>query len=1215
MSRMKKNLEMILIACLLAAFLAPTVVDPASFSSMMQESRLHVLLPAGMNKGTSNLPRDQGYLVGEEKNLHIIGIDGYSFDTRIGVPELPDDLRISDYPENVMGHYIVQFIGPVKEEWKEAVEQLGGIIGDYIPYNAFDVKAFPQTRAAIEDLSSVQWVGPFQPAYRVKPELWSREGLFDVEIITYDGKDVNRILEFLPTSSVIKAFADEEFGMVVARIDITLLPLLASLPEVEYIEPYMEPTLYNYEMQAVMQTNKTPSSPDARRMWNLGIDGSGQLVAIADTGIDFDHRFFRESSSLIVRGDVYNVTDLSRRKLVRYQVMGSPSDPWSWRDSAYGDRYCFGHGTLVSGTFGGRDDDTGGSSLNDGNARGAKIYMQDIASVCDPGYDCLVYIPSNLADLFGPAYDAGARIHSDSWGTPGENGYDAYARMVDEFMWSHPDMLIIFANGNGGPGGSSHYDVSSPATAKSALSAGWGDPWPNQNSVSGVSSRGPTSDGRMKPTLIGVGEGTSSRSSGNPWDNSNIARELNWMGTSYAAPTLASVAAMVREYFEEGWYPSGTKVPGDSFSPSAALVKAVLVTGGQRMTGGYSDSKNERTWPNDSQGWGRVLLDDALYFRGDGRQLEVVDNETGLSTGEYHTYNYVVTDSSRPLRVTLAWTDYPGAVYGNPVLVNDLDLLVIAPDGTTYKGNVFGTMGQGQSLPNTGSFDRLNPVEGVLVKNPAEGAWTVRVVGSNVPNGPQPYALVTLGSFGTDWGVVRMDRDVYSESDTIAITVEDKGAPSVDVSVYSDTEPVPEVFTLFETSPGSGSFAGIVWTTPAPPSKDGLISVSDGDTITVSYYDVSPPHLATANASVDASPPIVSGVFARNITFSSANIIWSTDEKADSTVFFGQTAILGNSTSDSNFTRSHDILLLGLQENTTYYFDVESSDKFNHSTLDDNGGSHYSFRTFKSRPSPPTNLTAKLFGPDWAHVRIRWDLSLDDATMVDHYSIYYGLRNYNPEGIDYLYAGEVPSGMNFFEHYTFGHGMWEDVFYLVRANTSWGTSSMSLGQAAKMTMWYNKGPQLVSIPLLLGDKSINSVLQTLRWKRARYYNPFDQDDHWKEYSRGKYLNDFLYVNRSIAFWVDLQASGFLTIAGAVPNTTKMKLVEGWNLVGFPSCQKNYTVAELLAFSGADKVEAFLSTVSPYYLMDANGTYVLSPMNGYWVHMPLDSSWTISWWRD
>ncbi len=88
-----------------------------------------------------------------------------------------------------------------------------------------------------------------------------------------------------------------------------------------------------------------------------------------------------------------------------------------------------------------------------------------------------------------------------------------------------------------------------------------------------------------------------------------------------------------------------------------------------------------------------------------------------------------------PFRVTLVWTDYPAAAYAGKALVNDLDLEVIAPDGTRYYGN-------GGTVP-----DRTNNVETVWLDDAAAGDWQVIVRAANIPypQFPQPYALVVSG--------------------------------------------------------------------------------------------------------------------------------------------------------------------------------------------------------------------------------------------------------------------------------------------------------------------------------------------------------------------------------------------------------------------------------------------------------------------------------------
>jgi hypothetical protein len=147
--------------------------------------------------------------------------------------------------------------------------------------------------------------------------------------------------------------------------------------------------------------------------------------------------------------------------------------------------------------------------------------------------------------------------------------------------------------------------------------------------------------------------------------------------------------------------------------------------------------------PSNCQGWGRILLDNALFFPGDARQLWVTDDTTGFptgSSGETRTFDFTVNSSSVPFKVTLVWTDFPSTPAAAIHLVNDLDLQVVGPGGT-FLGNVFSG---GQSTTG-GSADRRNTVEQVLRLAPTAGSYTVTVRSFTVPNGPQPFALVVTG--------------------------------------------------------------------------------------------------------------------------------------------------------------------------------------------------------------------------------------------------------------------------------------------------------------------------------------------------------------------------------------------------------------------------------------------------------------------------------------
>jgi len=147
--------------------------------------------------------------------------------------------------------------------------------------------------------------------------------------------------------------------------------------------------------------------------------------------------------------------DDSHRKIVLYTqhggMYGEPLD-------AVG-----GHGTHVAGTVAGAADSAFAGEYN-GTAPGAKIAFDDIS----PDGWSLYGLPYDLNDLFPHSYDAGARIHTNSWGSYGAS-YTFQSMEVDQYTYEHDDFLVVFAAGNAGPVLGS---VGSPATSKNCLSVG-----------------------------------------------------------------------------------------------------------------------------------------------------------------------------------------------------------------------------------------------------------------------------------------------------------------------------------------------------------------------------------------------------------------------------------------------------------------------------------------------------------------------------------------------------------------------------------------------------------------------------------------------------------------------------------------------------------------------------------------------------------------------
>ena len=308
-------------------------------------------------------------------------------------------------------------------------------------------------------------------------------------------------------------------------------------------------------------------------------------------------------------------------------------------------------------------------------------------------------------------------------------------------------MLVVFDTGNQStnvpPPASS---VPAPGCAKNTMQVGgtrYVGAHPYDDVVTPFSLVGPTRDGRIKPDVVAPSWVMAGDSDGDVTSNACIQSQQS--GTSWSAPSIAGEAALVRQYYTDGFYPTGVATPAHAFVPSAALLKATLIAAARSVpydwiyNSGLSAAKPA---PNYEQGFGFPVLDDALYFPGDRLRTRIVDVPLvqGLAQNETATLRLNVA-AGTPLKAVLVWTDPAGTPRGvsdlTPELVNDLDLRIVDPTGLTLLGN--------DSL-HPGQPDRLNNVEAVSIEQPMSGLYTITVNAAQLRSGPrQSYALVITG--------------------------------------------------------------------------------------------------------------------------------------------------------------------------------------------------------------------------------------------------------------------------------------------------------------------------------------------------------------------------------------------------------------------------------------------------------------------------------------
>jgi len=640
--------------------------------------------------------------------------------------------------------------GEISALAEEGLQAVGAI-----PSRAYLFRGRPEDLRRLLDRPGLCWAARWKAPWKADPALASRPpsaGPVFLWVRLFPGEgpaEAAAALEgaFIPFGLAAAAGKPEEGRRLLLKVPGETLSravaVLSELPAVWSVAERVEPRLLNDDSVWVVQSYDTVNRTNyalSATIWNHGITGTGQVVAVADSGLDSDMCFFHGSAEAPANAQFPvppspGTLDPSA-KVAAYAVLpgATPYDGLAF----------FYHGTHVSGSVLGDNfltpstPTSGGHDAGDGMAPNARLFFQDAGNEAQQSLSGLM---TDLADIFDQARNAGAFLHSNSWGSDTQGAYTSECAMVDRYLWEREEMAVFFANGNAGAQGP--MTVDSPAAAKNAIAVGaLTNGSAGANAVASFSSRGPTQDGRVKPDLCAPG--SSIRSAGGDGSHTSFNCGIAIMsGTSMATPTAAGAAALLRQYFTDGFYPTGQKNPDDALVPTGALLKAALIAGAMDVgAAGFG---------NGDEGWGRVNLDNVCFFSTPTRDLSRTrlwnrPNGAGLREGESDVYSLSVA-AGRPLKVVLVWSDPPPSDGAGPALVNDLDLSVEAPGGALYRGNVFS---DGASVTG-GSPDAVNNVEVVFLPSPAAGTYTLTVHAAEVPGNPllpesdrQGYALVAV---------------------------------------------------------------------------------------------------------------------------------------------------------------------------------------------------------------------------------------------------------------------------------------------------------------------------------------------------------------------------------------------------------------------------------------------------------------------------------------
>ncbi len=375
-----------------------------------------------------------------------------------------------------------------------------------------------------------------------------------------------------------------------------------SVPGVWWIEPLLETNARNDLSSSIMENGSMEGHP----AWNLGLNGSGVIIGVADSGIELDHGCFSENATEI--GDV----GIDHRKVVLVNTSIDDGD-----HSGHAD---YKHGTHIAGTL---VCDLWNGNMSEGTSpsHGARVLFQDVVN--ESGWS-----EPSVDWLLAEAVANGAVIHSDSWGDDTE----AYTLRSAEFdLWHRevPWSLAFIAPGNNP---SKFYE---PANARNVVSVG-GTLSDNSTDLYSSSSKGPTEEGLrgnfIATPAVGI---TSASADGNLSSFNDDMRSST--GTSMSTPLGASITAVIQQMVQDGWFTE------EGFVPSGPQLRALLALSADSLPAGVA--------PNAEQGWGRPNLANLIdYDENSSANVWIHDSYMMNETIRMNLINeWLAANGSRPL--------------------------------------------------------------------------------------------------------------------------------------------------------------------------------------------------------------------------------------------------------------------------------------------------------------------------------------------------------------------------------------------------------------------------------------------------------------------------------------------------------------------------------------------------------------------------------------
>ena len=763
-------------------------------------------------------------------------------------------------------------------------------IGEYVGQNAWLIK--PKRFARTENIISAS---EFNPENKISPFMYSYDSYQigdspKIRVINIHSIHSEKLSEI--KSHIIKLDGEiiseiSSIGCLTAILPVENISILAENENVKWIEKSAPPlSICNDGARTAVNANTAQLPP-------YDYSGTNVDVLVYDGGLTDAHADYSSRMSNIETGSTHY------------------------------------HATHVAGTI------LGDGSQSSGQYRGMAPKARLVSGEYDGNSGALFYNnPADIENDYNRAINTfGADLANNSIGMNIQgNGYsDSYygdyetcSILIDNIATGlhGRTFLSIWAAGNErGYPIPDYHNIAPPQCAKNSIVVG--ATYSDNNQIADFSSFGPLDDGRLKPDLCAPGD----ENGAGIYSTYGTTGYQNLAGTSMASPVATGCATLLTECWKE--YHSNV-------NPAPAVVKAILIN---------TTLDLDAPGPGFDTGYGLIQIIPAL---------ETIENnyiiESEISDGDSISFSLFVPNTADYVRVTLVWSDPPASPLANPVLVNDLDIKLIDPNGGIHYPWTLDPSNPANPATNNVP-DHLNNVEQIFAQNVTGGVWRIEVSGYNIPVGlSQQFVLcanVNLLNLSSE-GIIYFNQSSYTAPSDAVFEVKDldlTNITEITVSAFSDSEPAGESISL--TQSYAGIFIGTVSLTTNLPSNSDYLSVSHGDSISVVYYDAHDGTgetniIRTAVASIDLLTPKIFNVNVVSANDSTAVIEWETDKSSKGSI------ILVSPVSEyfeSFFKISHQLTLTNLNPGTKYKYSIVETDSLGLTITNDNSGIFFSFNT------------------------------------------------------------------------------------------------------------------------------------------------------------------------------------------------------------------------------------------------------------------------------